>query len=262
MGLFSQRKDEENTWAALPGEPRDQDAADVLDAASTVDPLTVGLGAQYTSIVFPVAPPAPEAAEASDAAPKDPLAEEPDPHVLGPGLLPTPFTADQIRDAARGGKTIRMLVEEPDGSTRFRVNRFRDPDDEGAMLERWTSGPTGIVEGEITSSRVTWRELQGHAAFPADLTTLSSETLKLPIGRVECLRYEVRESADAEPDTFWFATAHPGMPVRYETHPEASSETALRGRDAGNSAASHPRNAVSARGDGVQRTTVIAIERP
>lgn len=57
MGLFSQRQDEENTWAALPGEPRDgQGAADTLDAASAVDPLEVGLSAQVTSIVFPVTP--------------------------------------------------------------------------------------------------------------------------------------------------------------------------------------------------------------
>jgi hypothetical protein len=231
----------------------------VLDAASAVNPLEIGLGAQYTSIVFPVAPPAAEAADASDAAPKDP-----DPHVLGPGLLPTPFTADEIRAGARGGKTIRMLVEEPDGTTYLRVNRFRDADDEGATLERWTSGPTGIVQGEITSSRVTWLELQGHAAFPADLTTLSSETLQLPIGRVDCLRYEVRESSDAEPETFWFAIDHPGMPVRYETRPE----TAFRGRDVQDSGPSHPQNAVSpedrseSREQGVQRTTVIAISRP
>ncbi|WP_260980409.1 hypothetical protein [Microbacterium paludicola] len=230
MGLFSQRKEEENTWAALPGEPRGaQDAAEVLDASTAVDPLEIGLGAKYTSIVFPVAPPAPEAADASDAAPKDP-----DAHVLGPGLLPTPFTADEIRDAARGGKTIRMLDEEADGTRTLRVNRFREVDDDGALLERWTSGPTGIVDGEIERSRVTWRELQAHAAFPEDRTTLSSETLELPIGRVECLRYEVRGPADAASETFWFATAHPGMPVRVETISD----------------------------EGVTRTTVIAIERP
>lgn len=70
MGLFSQRQDQENTWAALPGEPRDgQDAAETLDAASAVDPLEVGLGAQVTSIVFPVAPVLEDAADQSDGEP-------------------------------------------------------------------------------------------------------------------------------------------------------------------------------------------------
>ena len=48
----------------------------------------------------------------SDDAP-DPsaLPDSPDPHVLGPGLLPTPFTADEIRVACGSGRTMRLLVE-------------------------------------------------------------------------------------------------------------------------------------------------------
>lgn len=57
MGLFTQKPDDPGPWASLPGEPLDQDAADRLDdPESAVDPLEVGLGAQTTSIVFPVAP--------------------------------------------------------------------------------------------------------------------------------------------------------------------------------------------------------------
>ena len=142
---------------------------------------------------------------------------DPEAHVLGPGLLPTPFTADEIRRATGGGKTIRIQVDGPDGTRSLRVNRFRETDTVGATLDRWTSGPTGIVDGRIESSRVTWSELQAHAAFPSDRTVLSSETLDLPIGTVECLRYDVRDQPDAQPSTFWFSVAHPGMPVRYET---------------------------------------------
>lgn len=71
MGLFSQRPQDPGPWASLPGEPRDPDAVDTLGVEETVDPLEVGLGAQTTSIVFPVAPPAPEAAETADAQPKE-----------------------------------------------------------------------------------------------------------------------------------------------------------------------------------------------
>lgn len=156
-----------------------------------------------------------------------------DAHVIGPGLLATPFTADQIREATGDGKTIRLLVEEPNGARGFRVNRFRETDADGATLDRWRSGTTGVVEGEIASARVTWRDLQAHAAFPADRTVLSSETLSLPIGRLDCLRYDVRESPEAEPSTFWFSVKHPGMPVRYDAPSEG----------------------------GVQRTTIVAIDR-
>ena len=70
MGLFTQRPDDPAPWASLPGEPLDQEAVDALDGAATVDPLDVGMGAQTTSIVFPVAPVLEEAAEQTDGEPE------------------------------------------------------------------------------------------------------------------------------------------------------------------------------------------------
>lgn len=72
MGLFTQKPQEENTWMALPGEPRDEtDAADTLPSASPVDPLALDFGTQVTSIVFPVAPPAPDAVSIETREPED-----------------------------------------------------------------------------------------------------------------------------------------------------------------------------------------------
>ena len=40
------------------------------------------------------------------------MSESPnDPHVLGPGLAPTPFTAVEIRDACCVGRQVRALIE-------------------------------------------------------------------------------------------------------------------------------------------------------
>ncbi|GAB6856133.1 hypothetical protein JCM13591A_02380 [Microbacterium xylanilyticum] len=139
------------------------------------------------------------------------MTENPDPHIVADGLLPTPFTAAEIRDALRGGATIRIRTEAPDGAATERVNRFSDGDADGATL---TAHPADDP-GSAVSKRVTWRELQAHAAFPAERTTVGSETIEHPLGRLECRRYAVR---DDDGDTvFWFALAHPGMPVRYET---------------------------------------------
>ena len=139
-----------------------------------------------------------------------------DAHIIGPGLLATPFTADEIREATGNGKTIRLLIEGPESSREFRVNRFREADAEGATLDRWTSNADGVLQGDISTSRVTWHDLQAHAAFPAERTTLSTETLSLPIGHVDCLRYDVRENPEASPMTFWFSMKHPGMPVQFD----------------------------------------------
>lgn len=130
-----------------------------------------------------------------------------DPHLLGPGLLPTPFTADEIRDATGSGKTIRLLLEGPDGPLGEHVNQFTDTDAEGATLERWAADdPKAVV-----SHRVTWAELQGHAAFDAGTTSVSTVSVRTPLGDLTCRRY------DTEDGVFWFSLAHPGMPVQYES---------------------------------------------
>lgn len=135
-----------------------------------------------------------------------------DPHVLGDGLLPTPFTAAEIRRAAGNGLTIVLFVESPDGSQHERINRFEQTDAEGATLRAWfTDAPEDAV-----TSRVTWRELQEHASFPRAHTTVTDEDLALPFGRVPCRRYEIADAPDAPVETYWFSLAHPGMPVRYE----------------------------------------------
>ncbi|MFS0895068.1 hypothetical protein [Microbacterium sp. 179-I 3D3 NHS] len=130
-----------------------------------------------------------------------------DPHVLGPGLLPTPFTAEEIRAATGSGKLIRLLLEGPDGPLGEHVNRFRDTDAEGATLDRWAAAdPRAVV-----SHRVTWAELQGHAAFDAGTTSVSTVSLSSPLGDLTCRRYDTHDGV------FWFSIDHPGMPVQYES---------------------------------------------
>lgn len=131
----------------------------------------------------------------------------PDPHLLGPGLLPTPFTADEIRDATGSGTTIRLLLEGPDGPLGEHVNHFTETDAEGATLDRWDAADPK----EVVSHRVTWAELQGHAAFDAATTSVSTVALSSPLGELTCRRY------DTEDGVFWFSIAHPGMPVQYES---------------------------------------------
>ncbi|MFS0912295.1 hypothetical protein AB3M89_10915 [Microbacterium sp. 179-I 3D2 NHS] len=130
-----------------------------------------------------------------------------DPHVLGPGLLPTPFTAEEIRAATGSGKLIRLLLEGPDGPLGEHVNRFRETDAEGATLDRWAAAdPRAVV-----SHRVTWAELQRHAAFDAGTTSVSTVSLSSPLGDLTCRRYDTHDGV------FWFSIDHPGMPVQYES---------------------------------------------
>jgi hypothetical protein len=135
-----------------------------------------------------------------------------DPHILGAGRAPTPFTADEIRQGCPPGRTIRLLVE-PGGAEPFvRTNRFVDCDADGATIERSRLGADGTPMGPVDASRSTWAELQAHASFPADRTTIVADTLELQIGVLDCLRYTVTDGSSV--DTFWFARSAPGMPVK------------------------------------------------
>ena len=136
-----------------------------------------------------------------------------DPHVLGPGLAPTPFTAAEIRASSPAGKLITSQVEGDDPTVRV-TNRYVSCDDDGAEIERTEYAADGaVVEQDV--GRSTWLDLQRHAAFPADRTTVDEVVLDGPLGSRDCLLYTV----DAGPVVrrFWFARSLPGMPVRVVT---------------------------------------------
>ncbi|CAM3412984.1 hypothetical protein OCAE111667_08535 [Occultella aeris] len=127
-----------------------------------------------------------------------------DPHIMGEGCAPTPFTADEIRMGCPDGHTLRVRTTAGD-AVREAVHRFEDGDAGGVTLSQ-------EVDGEVSSRRVRWVDLQTHASFPAERTTIEPERITTPLGELDCLRYSVRREGLM---TFWFATAHPGMPVRY-----------------------------------------------
>ncbi|MGW5241192.1 hypothetical protein ACWEOW_19835 [Monashia sp. NPDC004114] len=154
-----------------------------------------------------------------------------DPHVLAAGMAPTPFTAAQIRSGCPEGRTITLLVEPAVGPPWRRVNRFVDTDEKGATLQRWRLGPDGNPEGGTDSSRLTWLQLQEHASYPADSVTITPDTVDLPMGTFEALRYTVEDGDGVT--TLWFAPAFPGMPVRYESQADSAGvdRTTMIGND-------------------------------
>lgn len=136
-----------------------------------------------------------------------------DERILHVGHAPTPFTADEIRAHCVDGLRVTRAVHGEDEVT-FATTTFRDGDADGVTVEDRAVDRDGAPAGAVQSSRVSWRELQGHASFPADTTVVGEETLTGPLGILLCRRYDVRRESGTS--TFWFAIDHPGMPVRWE----------------------------------------------
>ena len=72
-----------------------------------------------------------------------------DPHDLGPGLLPTPFSADEIRAGCPDGRFIRMRIEAGGTLVGYRTNVFRDGDAEGATVESQRFDAAGQPDSEV-----------------------------------------------------------------------------------------------------------------
>jgi hypothetical protein len=124
----------------------------------------------------------------------------------GDAPYPTPYTAEQIRDASRPGRTYTWRVEQSGKPAVEHVVEFRRVDADGAELSS---------DGQ--SKRVTWEELRQHAEFPRAAVTTREETVTVPAGTYECIVYVVERRAANETFTFYFAKAMPGAPVLFFT---------------------------------------------
>ena len=134
-----------------------------------------------------------------------------DSHVLHPDHAPTPFTADEIRAATPAGYTV-VTVTEQSGAVSHRRTEFTEVDDARAVMVMTPIDDRGSPTGEARTVEAVWTDLQAHASFPAEITTVGRDTIETPLGTVECIRYDVAN--DDHTNTFWFSPAHPGMPVR------------------------------------------------
>lgn len=136
-------------------------------------------------------------------------------HRMQPDHHPTPFSAAQIRDGFVVGREVRSLTVRAGAEPYVHVRRNLSADDDAGVYEVWTETPEGdrLTEPEQGSS--TFLELQQHASMPVAATAIEPVDIDVPMGRFDGLRY-TRVQGD-KVDTFWFALARPGAPVRIES---------------------------------------------
>jgi hypothetical protein len=72
----------------------------------------------------------------------------------------------------------------------------------------------GKSVGAPTTESDKWTALHEHARFPRSATTISNESLALPAGTFDAMRYVVTKGDVVK--TYWFARSLPGPPVKME----------------------------------------------
>ena len=129
-----------------------------------------------------------------------------------PLYAPPPFTADQLRDGFVRDRTYTFRQE--GGRAPIRVMRLMSSTASGGLI--WSQDEDGLGHplGEPKVAEFTWAELESHATWNADITTVTEEPLRTPVGTHACLHYRVVTpvgTTDA-----WFDRTLPGPPIRYE----------------------------------------------
>lgn len=131
----------------------------------------------------------------------------------GDAMLPTPFTAAQIRDAMPVGAVFEHERQAREGAVVHTRWTVREADAEGCTIAYATVGEDGEVERTHA-----WTELRDHARFEAPFTTVVDERIDSALGPLDCRRYTLRPKApETASRVFWFCPAMPGAPVRVHT---------------------------------------------
>jgi hypothetical protein len=128
-------------------------------------------------------------------------------------MLPTPFTAGQIRSEWVTGFRLTMRRWTPTGET---LERWRvvAADAEGVEIENATIDADGNVVGEAVIRRSAWTELRDHASFSATSATRSRATRATPLGELEGWLYAVAGPEAGMTSEYFFADSLPGAPVQ------------------------------------------------
>jgi hypothetical protein len=133
---------------------------------------------------------------------------------MKPGHAPTPFTAEEIRNACPQGTAVVLRRESMDQVVTV-THTFAKCDEEGADVELTVTNEEGKELGKQTK-RSSWKEMQEHASFPEPDTKITEETVEVPAGKFECLLYTVVQDTAGKRirKSMHFAKKLPGPPVK------------------------------------------------
>ena len=133
-------------------------------------------------------------------------------NVITDGFHPTPFSAAEIREACTDGsyRTFRSEGMQMPGS--FLRMKFADGTDESCTVFNLVLDERMEIVSELPGPPTKWTDLQSHASYAAELTTIVEAETLVTAGTFDCWLYSV-----AEPEggmwQYSFARELPGPPV-------------------------------------------------
>ncbi len=131
-----------------------------------------------------------------------------------PATLPTPFSAEQIRDAWQPGMRVEMKTVEAGAESSVRMTVVAATP-ESVTIRSEALDAKGAPSAPPQESTAKWGELRDHALFPADKASRERAECRSALGAMPGWRYVVAQPEGASL-TMCFADAAPGPPVEFE----------------------------------------------
>lgn len=133
-----------------------------------------------------------------------------------PALATPPFTAEQIRDATKAGRTYRFAMRQGEQTLTVTMT-FTAVSPERATIERSVVDASGNTLDQGTEETA-WEDLVDHASYPADQTQITETTVEVPAGKFDAMLYTITADQDGKAfvSRMYFAKSLPGAPVKAE----------------------------------------------
>ncbi len=132
-----------------------------------------------------------------------------------PAMLPTPYSAEQIREAWQPGFSVEMRTTHAGVETRSRLTVVSATPEAGVIRSE-SFAANGEASEPPRESTAQWSELRDHALFEAAKATRERAECRSRLGALSGWRYVVPQASGGTL-TMCFADATPGPPVEFET---------------------------------------------
>jgi hypothetical protein len=132
-------------------------------------------------------------------------------NVMQPGCAPTPYSANQIRDAMPegGGRYYTLRGDSESSMVYYHFEKVTAND---CSVETMHFNHEGLTSDTKTQAHVPWTELQKHASFALEEVTITEVRLALIAGTFDCWNYTVVGTLPGR-NEYYFAKDLPGPPV-------------------------------------------------
>jgi hypothetical protein len=127
-------------------------------------------------------------------------------------MLPTPFTAEQLRDEWVPGLRVELHRWTPSDEA-FERWRVVAADADSVEIETVRIDKEGAPVGEPETRRSRWTELRDHASYPASVASRQRQTRSTKLGELEGWLYTLQDPKAGSTSELFFADSLPGAPV-------------------------------------------------